>query len=59
MMPNASRRLPIAQIPREDTQTSVYRCEEDGGIELLQVFVDEDDDEMYFTCCWYSSATDH
>ena len=35
----------------------MYRCEEDGGVELLQVYKDEDEEEMFFTCCWCVAQT--
>ena len=34
----------------------VYRLTPDGGVKLTQCYVDEDDEEDYFACCWCSSA---
>lgn len=34
----------------------VYRLTPDGGVKLMQCYVDEDDEEDYFACCWCASA---
>ena len=34
----------------------VYRLTPDGGVKLTQCYVDEEDEEDYFACCWCSSA---
>ena len=31
---------------------SIYECRASGAIELVQVYADEDADEVYFTCAW-------
>ena len=36
-------------------QVSVYRTLADGSMDLLQSYVDENEDEKYYSCCWSES----
>ena len=33
-------------------RATIYRCEADGGMRLLQCYVDESEEEAYFACTW-------
>mmetsp|Transcript_27517 Transcript_27517/g.65182 ORF Transcript_27517/g.65182 Transcript_27517/m.65182 type:complete len:392 (-) Transcript_27517:292-1467(-) len=33
-------------------QATVYRCKDDGDMEPIQVYLDDDESEEFFTCAW-------
>ena len=41
-------------------RVTIYECVEDGGIEVLQSYIDPDPEEQHYTCAWgYEPDTLH
>ncbi|KAL6755878.1 polycomb group protein [Haematococcus lacustris] len=38
-------------------QATVYRCQADGLMTVLQVYVDQDSEERFFSACWSADAS--